>query len=273
MNVTWPESETDVARPFAAWMRSMDYEVFPEVRLRLSGRADIVGRRQFKRQTLYHAVEVKRSFGWSVLNQAIAHTAAVHYASIVVPKMKNSAYNSRAASTVLRHWGVGLYVIERSYADSYGGGKKRGVIRLEGESCAHTEAERGQGHCNWGADEPGGCEYGYRVKEVEKPKKHRIKQHFIDRYVNLTERHKGAVPGNADSDYWTPWRETCHRVEKFVGENPGCTTTELIEGIEHHYRNDSSARSSIPQWIRAGKIDVDIRKEGGRLYFYPPDSE
>lgn len=264
----WPTSETDVARPFAAWMRTMEWDVYPEVQLRLSGRADMVGVRSYGSQELYHAVEVKRRFGMKVLNQAISHTAAVHYSSIVVPQMRSSSYKTRAASTVLRYWGIGLYQIERAEARSYGGTNRRGVIHLEDEECSHTEAEREEGWCS---DD---CHKGYRIRELEPPNLHRIKQSLIDRYVNVTERHKNAVPGNADADYWTPWRETCHRVEEFVRENPDCTTDELVEGIDHHYANNSSAKSSIVQWIRRGKIHVGIEKRGGRLhFFYPPEED
>lgn len=105
--MSWPESEQDVAAPMVEYLRAHDWEVFQEVPLP-SGRVDIVARRH----GLYHGLEVKRHYGFSVLDQAIYNATYFHYASVVVPRLKRS-YGGRgghAARIVHRQTGVGLWV-------------------------------------------------------------------------------------------------------------------------------------------------------------------
>lgn len=60
--------------------------------------------------------------------------------------------------------------------------------------------------------------------------------------------------GSSRGGHWTAFRGTCKAVASFVSENPGCTATELVAGVEHHYASTSSARSSLIQWARTGRV-------------------
>lgn len=64
---------------------------------------------------------------------------------------------------------------------------------------------------------------------------------------------------------WTPFRSTCEQLARVVTEQPGITLKAAIESIKHHYRTQSSARSSIAHWIAHGKIQ-GVRFEDGLLY-------
>lgn len=75
----------------------------------------------------------------------------------------------------------------------------------------------------------------------------------------------GAKAGNCGSDYYSPYKQTCLAVLRFVLLNPGCTLRQLVDGIadSHHYMSKASARSSLMHWIRAGKVPgVRLVKDG-----------
>lgn len=68
----------------------------------------------------------------------------------------------------------------------------------------------------------------------------------------------------------SPWRRTCKRAADLVRDRPGVSLKNLVESIDHHYANTSSARANISYWARAGKIDgVECRREGRFLRLYP----
>ena len=53
--------------------------------------------------------------------------------------------------------------------------------------------------------------------------------------------------------------------EFFVRRNPGCTLKQMIEGIEHHYSSNQSARGSMAQYIKSGVIK-NIELKNNKLY-------
>ena len=64
-----------------------------------------------------------------------------------------------------------------------------------------------------------------------------------------------AKAGATCQDEWfTPYRRTCRAVLQAVSQDPGITTKQVMERITHHYENEQSARSSLLQWVRAGKV-------------------
>lgn len=75
--------------------------------------------------------------------------------------------------------------------------------------------------------------------------------------------------GSAGGGYWTPFNETCRAVAAFAKANPGCTTKELVAGIEHHYHRDATARSALVKWIGRGIVKgVRLEIEGGKARIY-----
>jgi len=83
------------------------------------------------------------------------------------------------------------------------------------------------------------------------------------------------VAGSAAGQYFTPFRETCHRLRLAVEKSPGLTIGEAVGRISHHYTSDKVARSSLLKWIRTGRVaGIEARKNGRAcgLYAVPPTS-
>lgn len=97
----------------------------------------------------------------------------------------------------------------------------------------------------------------------------------VDLAAKLRPEHKTHAKAGAASaaGRWTPFRSTCEALLDVVSRQPGIKLKAAIEGIRHHYRSVSSARSSLATWIREGKVPgVQMRdgalwpvsQEGGR---------
>lgn len=79
--------------------------------------------------------------------------------------------------------------------------------------------------------------------------------------------HKNYVEaGTPDGGYWTPFRDTCRALAKFVREHPGCTMKQAVDGIEHHYRRQSTAVSCLRGYLRDGVIKGIKIEENGRAW-------
>lgn len=79
----------------------------------------------------------------------------------------------------------------------------------------------------------------------------------------LYEEQKDSVAGNAHGDFITPFRITRMKLVEFVRSNPGCTLSDAIRGIKHHYEHESSAKSNIRKLIMTGVIsELKIEKLG-----------
>ena len=87
----------------------------------------------------------------------------------------------------------------------------------------------------------------------------------------LNEHTRSTAPaGNANHEFWTPFRQTCRGVLDAVRKRPGISIREVFESVGHHYTRDATARSAMLKWIRTGKVPgVEARYEGRRLLLYP----
>jgi len=82
-----------------------------------------------------------------------------------------------------------------------------------------------------------------------------------------------AVAGNSVSSHWSPFKQTCREIHRYVLSNPGASLKETIDGIEHHYSSPATARGAIAKWIRLGKIkDVRIEYAGDRIKLYAQEA-
>lgn len=78
-----------------------------------------------------------------------------------------------------------------------------------------------------------------------------------------------AQAGSAKGGYATPFALTCQAAKRFVQGHPGCTMRELVDGIDHHYMCDITARSCLNRWIGTAKIpNVEGRHQDGRWRLY-----
>jgi len=91
----------------------------------------------------------------------------------------------------------------------------------------------------------------------------------------LIPQRKSSIAGNANHDYYTPWRETCERLAKVVKANPGISMKDAVTELKHHhYCSDATAIASLRQWLRAGKLKgIEGRIEAGKLKLYPSESQ
>lgn len=87
-----------------------------------------------------------------------------------------------------------------------------------------------------------------------------------------THAKAGAIGGGGR---WTPFRDTCEQLARVVRDEPGIMLKAAIDKIKHHYSSGSSARGSLAQWIKAGKVDgVELKPSpAGQPLLYPVTRE
>lgn len=95
-----------------------------------------------------------------------------------------------------------------------------------------------------------------------------------DRIIKcLTDHHKTfAEAGNADGKRWTPFKNTCHELRRFITDHPGACLKDAMDNIKHHYSSDSTARASVSQLLRERPElipGVRIDRDGKFLRLYP----
>lgn len=106
------------------------------------------------------------------------------------------------------------------------------------------------------------------VLEVEHP----VLQRHVGKCLSevLNEGHKTyAEAGNSEGKRWSPFKQTCLEIYRYVRVNEGCTLKDVLNSVNHHYASTSTARSCIPKWAEAGKIErIKIMKDKGQWRFY-----
>lgn len=82
---------------------------------------------------------------------------------------------------------------------------------------------------------------------------------------------KRYVPGTpATEGYSTPFRRTINEAVRFIYKHPGCSIKDVMNGINHHYLSDATARSCVPKWLRELESDrIRAEVKGRKLLFYP----
>jgi len=113
-------------------------------------------------------------------------------------------------------------------------------------------------------------EWSESPSQISAPK---LSRKRTDTIINcLTEQHKTyAEAGNDKGMRWTPFKNTCHELRRYVAENPGAFLKQAMDNIKHHYSSDSTARASISQLLhdRPDLIPgIRIEREGRYLRLY-----
>lgn len=213
-------TEKDVAAAVIEWLERAGWEVFQEVQVTQYGRiADIVA----MRGGTSWMIEAKTNLTLQLLEQGHYWTAWASRSSIAFPAVeKGEGGTKRArwfAEQICRTLGIGmLELTHRDYETTALG--PDGKITLE---------------------------------EILIPKEKPAAPNDIKQY--LRERHKHyAQAGSAGHDHWTPFKETRDKAIAFIQAHPGCTMTELIAGIDHHYRSRGDARKNLLKWITRGAL-------------------
>lgn len=65
----------------------------------------------------------------------------------------------------------------------------------------------------------------------------------------LYEEQKSSVAGNADSSFHTPFSITVSRLVDFIGKYGAMPLLTAARGIDHHYKNHTSAANSLRKYI------------------------
>jgi predicted transcriptional regulator len=91
----------------------------------------------------------------------------------------------------------------------------------------------------------------------------------------LNEGHKTyAEAGNNQGKHWSAFKETCLQIYRYIRVNEGCSLKDVLNNVNHHYVSTSTARSCIPKWAEAGKIDrIKVVKEDGKWRFYTEEKQ
>ncbi len=223
-------TEAEVARAVMDFMTEEGWDCYPEALLAYGGRADIVGVRPFPFCDRRCVHIIECKTTWSM---SLLEQA--------IDRLAHAHYVTIAAPTEPRGFYVGIC---RDYGI--------GMMRF------HRSAD-------------------LSVNEFE-----RLPPRLV--------RHKGRAPGFGPSrtlgmlhddmkrydpcttsahGYSSPWRRTMDAAARFVDEHPGCTINELLDGVETHYANRNGARQGLLVWLQK-REDVDARKEGRCIRFYPP---
>ena len=223
-------SEVDIARPVVDYLNGQGWSVYQEVET-ISGIADIVAVLD-KRLWI---VEVKNSLSLSLLAQADRWLGRAHWVSVAFPMMKqvgSMTEGRRFAMKILEERGIGTLVVDFS---------RKPVA----------------------------------VSEYRGTPARMLRRPFPDavRFIrdNLKEQQKTfADAGSLGGAHWTPYKESCGRIRRFVKNNKGVSVKELVEELgKLHYATKSSARHSISAMAREGHVpDVVARHEDGKLRLF-----
>lgn len=176
------------------------WEIYQEVRLGGIGApiVDIVG----KQGILVHSIELKRTLGLSVLQQAHRNLNYFHYSSIAVPRPSRSGPPRRErqfAKQLCRDYGIGLLVV----------------------------------FMEWDSIEQ---EIPPRLHRKNHPF---IKKYALDL---LTENHRVnsgyADAGTKGEGYFTPYKEMIRVVKKYIEDHPGCEINQVMVHLSEEFRQN-----------------------------------
>lgn len=224
------KSEADLGKIVVQYLRDLGWEVYQEVSWGQGGN---------KRADIVAVqdrviwiLELKKTFGFDVLAQAEEwiHWNCAHKVSVVTPEPKKGR--------------VKAYGFRKKMAEHIGAG--------------WLQVRNGR----WGQPDFVSTEATPRIQR-------RLRDDHLGTFIR--EEHKTALEaGSQGGGYWTPFRGTALAVQETVRTCPGITLKELIEKVDHHYRSDAGARSSIRKWVSQGVIEgVEFRKEGRKLTLHP----
>jgi hypothetical protein len=99
----------------------------------------------------------------------------------------------------------------------------------------------------------------------------------VDRYNNVNIRLDSVPNNNPDlpklfedqkdqeagvsSTFITPFKRTSNSVVKYINENGDSHLNDLVKNVNHHYKTDTSAKSSLKKMIKMGVIPLKINSK------------
>lgn len=83
----------------------------------------------------------------------------------------------------------------------------------------------------------------------------------------LYEEQKSSVAGNDSGQFFTAFKNTVNELDKFMDDKDEYLLTDLIKEINHHYKSENSAKSSLKKMIERKVIDnYTIEKKSNKIY-------
>lgn len=180
---------------------------------------------------LVWVIELKQNFSLSVLDQACHWRHHAHYSSIAVPPV--NWRGCRHARELCQALRIGMLEL-----------RKLGPYDLKWAETVHERV----------------APYFHRRAK------------YKDILESLCEEQKDfAKAGNANGEFWTPFKGTCKALAEYVEKNPGQTMKEVIDRIDHHYASAAGARAHLAKYIERGIVaNVLIKRdERNRIRLYP----
>jgi hypothetical protein len=232
----WPSSEQELAETIVKYVEDQGWEVYHEVQGRYGmSVADIVAIKDGKSWI----IEIKRSFGLAVLEQAYEWRKSADFVSIAFPRKRApwKKMMSNFAKKIISDHNMGVIVAQYDEYPAYLR-RKAGELRIE-------------------------------VKEHVKPQQNEVNS-TLDISKVLTEHHKTfAKAGSRDGGHYTPFRLTRKRLVEAVSKDPGKTLKEYIAEIDHHYASAKSAQGALSKLIKQDVItELYFRKSGNKKLVY-----
>lgn len=213
-------SERDLARALITYLVKKGWpQPYQEVKYR-KGTADIV----VDRSGHGWVIECKKSLSLAVLGQAYEWQHDNRFVSVAVFKAKARDSGRDFARTLCRHFGLGLFEIDK---------------------------------------------YGYAAEIIHPQDRRRRTTAIGDILQSCRKEHLTWCEAGSQNGAFTAFKNTLVNVRTFLANNGPSTVKTIVENIEHHYRNASSARSSLLKWLPEPKVCPGIGIERGKeLRFY-----
>jgi hypothetical protein len=83
----------------------------------------------------------------------------------------------------------------------------------------------------------------------------------------LYEEQKSSVAGNDNGQFFTAFKNTVNELNKFMEDKDEYLLSDLVKEINHHYKSESSAKSSLRKMIERKVIeDYSIEKKSNKIY-------
>lgn len=247
--------EVDVAAAVVRWLRTMDWTVYQEVTIGGGGRTvDIVA----TRGPLVWAIEAKVSLGLAVLAQAYELLLHAHYVSVAVRAPAGEDRGDRwfAEQVVAAEHGIGVIEVDQRWDEAY----------TAQEWVAETKVEPRFFRTVRPLDEYGAMRLFQKIRHADRTDQ---RQPYL-RDLCVDPQQGYAAAGNNLGQRWSPFVGTCAAVRQYVAEHPGCTAADCMRGVQHHYRCEGTARSSMVHWVGQGRVPgVVQRREGGAIRWWP----
>ncbi len=225
------ESEAEMAARLVAWLEHSGYDVYQEVEY-LAGIADVVAVKN--KQIL--VVECKLQFSFHVVEQASNWKTYADFVAVGLPSYYwgDSSYRSRRNASYPPGWSYGF---RSCFRDNIG-------VMLIGKEQAMADA----------VYMPHGLPP--RTHVVDAAPMVALPSSARERFLGiLRPEHKTyAKAGSPTGRRWSPFKETCENLRKYVVEHPGCSIKDAAMVVKHHYKKSSTFVRCMPVLIQKGAV-------------------